>query len=222
MEAKSVKITELKEYPRNARIGDVKALADSLLTNGQYRPIVVQKSTQYVLAGNHLLKAAQQIGWDKLDVVYVDVDDLAAKRIVLSDNRTAELGSYDDSLLSELLAGLSDFDGTGYTIDDLDDLIASVEEAEYNANPSEEALALPELNSNVRSQTSLSDLKDMYADRARRQILLEYSNAQYIWVIEHLGKVRQKLNIDSNTGLLLHYLIRETGETPPDEPVAKS
>lgn len=220
MEAKSVKITELKEYPSNARIGNVEALADSLVTNGQYRPIVVQKSTQYVLAGNHLLKAAQKLNWDKLDVVYVDVDDVAAKKIVLSDNRTAELGSYDDVLLSELLASLDDFDGTGYNLDDLDDLIASVEEIEYNANPSEDALALPTLNSNVRNQTSLSDLKDMYADRARRQILLEYSNAQYIWVIEKLGQVRQKLGIESNTGVLLHYLQKEIGELPPNEPDA--
>lgn len=219
MEAKSVKIADLKEYPSNARIGNVEALADSLLTNGQYRPIVVQKSTQYVLAGNHLLKAAQKLNWDKLDVVYVDVDDVAAKKIVLSDNRTAELGSYDDVLLSELLAGLEDFDGTGYRMEDLDDLIASVEEIEYNINPTEEALALPALNSNVRTQTSLEDLKNMYADRARRQVLLEYPNSQYVWVIEKLGQVRQKLNIDSNTSLLLHYLEKETGETPPNEPL---
>jgi len=112
----------LKEYPNNARRGDVSVLVESLKVNGQYRPIVVQKSTNYVLAGNHLLRASKQLGWEKINAVIIDCDDEKALKIVLADNRTADLGDYNEDLLKTLLESLDDFNGTGYTEQDLLDL----------------------------------------------------------------------------------------------------
>lgn len=212
MKTATVKVDTLKEYPNNARIGDVDALADSLKANGQYRPIVVQQSTNYVLAGNHLLKAAKQIGWQNVDVVYVDVDDDAATRIVLSDNRTAELGTYDEKKLAELLATLDTFDGTGYNMDDLDDLIAAVEEADFAALTGEEAYTLPPTPSNVKSMKTVDELRAEYQDRAKRSVLLEYGNKEYIWVVEKLSQVRGAIGVEGNSDVLVHLLQKETGE----------
>lgn len=122
MNVKSFLVETLKEYPNNARRGNVEALVESLKVNGQYRPIVVQKSTKYVLAGNHLLRAARQIGWDEINAVEIDCDDAQALKIVLADNRTAELGDYDNTALISLLQELEDFEGTGYSQTDLEDL----------------------------------------------------------------------------------------------------
>jgi hypothetical protein len=107
-------------YPGNARRGDVAAIAASLEENQQVAPLVVQRSTGYVLGGNHTLLAARSLGWTEIDVVYVDVDDQRASKVNLALNRSFELGDgYDDDLLLAQLQGLDDLDGTGWAEDDL-------------------------------------------------------------------------------------------------------
>ena len=138
-------VNELASYHKNPRRGDVDAIARSLAVNSQYRPIVVNIGTHTgrpleVLAGNHTLAGARQLGWPTIQATTVDVDDLAAARIVAADNRTADLGGYDDDVLVELLQQLADddtgLDGTGYTDDALDALLA------LNAGPADlDALA---------------------------------------------------------------------------------
>lgn len=123
-----VPVSSLSLYPGNPRIGDVPAIAESLAENGQYAPLVVQASTRHVLAGNHTLKAAMSLGWAEVDVVLVDADDARARKIVLSANRTADLGAYDDEALAELLSALGDdFAGTGWDEEDLAALLAENE-----------------------------------------------------------------------------------------------
>lgn len=125
-------VAALHTYHRNARQGDIGAISVSLRVNGQYRPIVVNRGTHTgrpneVLAGNHTLMGARELGWGTVAAVFVDVDEDAATRIVLADNRTADLGSYDESALVELLRDLDGaFEGTGYDGDDLDDLLLNL------------------------------------------------------------------------------------------------
>lgn len=118
-QADRLPVSKLQTFTRNPRRGDVDAIADSLRTNGQYRPIVVNAGTLTgreleVLAGNHTLLGARQLGWDEIDVWIVDVDEDDARRIVAADNRLPDLGGYDDKALFELLDGLDDLAGTGY------------------------------------------------------------------------------------------------------------
>lgn len=120
-------VGDLRTYHRNPRRGNTVVIAQSLTVNGQYRPIVVNAGTHTgrpneVLAGNHTLMAARDLGWSSVAAVTVDVDEDQAARIVAADNRTADLGEYDDRLLLELLADLPDLDGTGYDEGDLADL----------------------------------------------------------------------------------------------------
>lgn len=122
-------VDELSGYHRNPRRGDVDAIAQSLEVNGQYRPIVVNLGTHTgrpleVLAGNHTLAGAKRLGWATILATTVDVDDLAAARIVAADNRTADLGDYDRDVLADLLAGLDDLAGTGYDAAFLEGLLA--------------------------------------------------------------------------------------------------
>lgn len=115
-------VDELRPYPRNPRRGNVDAIADSLTSHGQYRPIVARLDGE-VLAGNHTLAAARQLGWTHVAAVRLDVDDEQAMRIVLADNRTADLGVYDDeeliTLLGELDASLEGLYGTGWAAEDI-------------------------------------------------------------------------------------------------------
>ena len=118
-------------HPRNPRVGNVGMIIESITENGLYRPIYVQRSTGYVLAGNHTLQALLQMGRESVPVIMLDVDDETALRILLVDNRSSELGSYNDDRLIEILESLDSFAGTGWTPDDLEALIGSpVEEIE--------------------------------------------------------------------------------------------
>jgi len=123
-----VAVEEIGSYPDNPRIGNISALRASLEANKQFSPLVVQRSTGYILQGNHTYAAAKLLGWEQIDVVYVDVGDTEAKRIVLASNRIADLGSYNDAMLANLLQELVDDDasllqGTGYEKDDVDGLL---------------------------------------------------------------------------------------------------
>lgn len=126
----SVSISSLEGYPTNPRRGDIEAIAYSLKTHGQYRPIVVQYGTNYILAGNHTYKAAKKLGWKKIKVTYVDCDEQTARRMVLADNRLTDLASYNEPLLKNLLTALPDLEGTGFTateVESLDRLISGDE-----------------------------------------------------------------------------------------------
>lgn len=123
---RTAKVADLTQHPENPRQGDVGAIHTSIEANGFYGAIIVQKSSQRVLAGNHRLIAAAQAGATTVPIIEVDVDDRTARRILLADNRTNDLASYDTQQLTDLLQMLAredDLPGTGYDGDDLDELL---------------------------------------------------------------------------------------------------
>ncbi|MFR9826877.1 ParB N-terminal domain-containing protein [Corynebacterium striatum] len=135
-EPQTLPLDQLNLHYKNPRRGDVDAIKGSLIANGNFRPIVVNKGTYTgrpweVLAGNHTLKATRALAeenpddkrWHQIDCWVVDVDEERATKIVLADNRTADLGAYDDDTLAALLETVDhDLDGTGYDHEDLSDL----------------------------------------------------------------------------------------------------
>ena len=215
METKSVKIDTLIHYENNARRGNVEVLADSLRVHGQYRPIVVQKSSNSILAGNHLVEAAKTLGWEKVDVVFVDVDDEAARKIVLVDNRSAELGEFDKEALIELLSELGSLDGTGYVLEDLDDLFVDIEEAENETMSEEDRFTVPLADDNVTERKSIAQLAEEYAGRTVRNIQLEYENKTFVWVVEKLAAARGSLGLENNSQLIVRLLEKELNESAP-------
>lgn len=102
-------IDGLRTLPGNSRRGDVSAIAESLREFGQHVPIVVQDSTNTVLKGNNTLEAAKLLGWNMIAVARVeDGDDKAVARALI-DNRTSELGSFDEHLRSEQIVAASTY-----------------------------------------------------------------------------------------------------------------
>ena len=123
-------IADLRPHPRNARNGDTDVIAESLQANHQYRPIVVARGG-VILAGNHTYAAAMELGWTTIAAVHLDLDPASpeAIRIMLADNRTADMGRYDEALLLDLLRALDgELEGTGYTDDDLNHLAEVLDE----------------------------------------------------------------------------------------------
>jgi 1-aminocyclopropane-1-carboxylate deaminase/D-cysteine desulfhydrase-like pyridoxal-dependent ACC family enzyme len=143
----SVPLDQLRTHPKNIRQGDIGAICTSLEAHGQYRPIVVQRSTGHILAGNHTYQAARSLGWSHVAATYVECDDEQALRILLVDNRANDLATYDDSALSELLRELAQTDigltGTLYDGDALDELITNITKEWEERTPLVEQFGVP-------------------------------------------------------------------------------
>jgi len=124
----AVPLAQLTEHPSNPRRGSVQVIADSIEANGFYGAVIAQRSTGFVVAGNHRLKAAREQGLDSVPVVWLDIDDERARRILLVDNRSSDLAGYDDPELAALLTSLAGspdaLRGTGFADDDLADVLA--------------------------------------------------------------------------------------------------
>lgn len=106
----STPIHDLELLPGNPRRGDVEAVRRSLLTFGQRKPIIVRRDDKVVIAGNHTLQAARLLGWTEIAVVWVDDDETTSKAFALADNRTADLGTYDEAALAELIGQVGSID----------------------------------------------------------------------------------------------------------------
>jgi DNA modification methylase len=119
-------IEKLKHLDGNPRKGNIEAVKKSYKKFGQRKPIVATKDGE-VISGNHQLAAAKELGWNKIAVVFTDDDELTAKAFALADNRTADLGSYDDDLLADMLGAVSSdlemLEATSFTENDLFQLI---------------------------------------------------------------------------------------------------
>lgn len=128
-------LSDLRLFHKNARKGNVEAIKKSIIANGVFRTIVVNRGTftgrtNEVLCGNHSVKALRDLGRETVPVALVDVDDDQATRIVLADNKVSDDATYDVDLLTSVLSDLDDLEGTGYTQDDLDKLLNGLEDGD--------------------------------------------------------------------------------------------
>lgn len=125
-----VGVDEISQHPENANSGDVDLIQSSIQVNGLYTPITVQRSSGHIIVGNHRYLAAVKRGMRTVPVIYLDVDDLEAKRIMVVDNRSARVGYDDEGQLANLLEALHDTDqglaGTGYDFQDYSALMELV------------------------------------------------------------------------------------------------
>ncbi|MFN3323433.1 MAG: ParB N-terminal domain-containing protein [Bryobacteraceae bacterium] len=123
-------VDAVRPHPKNPRRGDAVAIADSIVQNGFYGAVVAQRSTGFILAGNHRWKAAKDTGAETIPVIWVDCDEDEALRILLVDNRTNDLADYDTEALhrviEEVLERTGSLEGTGYD----PDFLQSAEDAQ--------------------------------------------------------------------------------------------
>lgn len=116
-------IDRLSPLPGNPRRGDVDAVVRSYSKFGQRKPIVARRqgAEGTVIAGNHQLVAARRLGWERIAVVWVDDDEITAKAFALADNRTSDLGDYDQAALEQMIADVADdvdlLAATSYALD---------------------------------------------------------------------------------------------------------
>ena len=125
-----VSVDAIKPHERNVNQGDLGAIVQSVEANGFYGAVIVQQSTGKILAGNYRWRAAVSQGLKFVPVIWVDVDDAAALRIMLADNRTTRLGMDDSAalaaLLQEIQSDAGSLSGTGFDAEDLQALLSDM------------------------------------------------------------------------------------------------
>jgi hypothetical protein len=130
-EIKRVDVDSLVEFPDNPRTSNLDGIKESIKKHGQYRPLTVNKNNNQILTGNHTWLAMKELGIKQCSVMFVEVDDLTAKKIVLVDNRANELATYDKEIMVDLLTEFMELGkllGTGYSADEVDDILAGFDE----------------------------------------------------------------------------------------------
>lgn len=130
---KTVKITELKPYPKNARTHSPKQIhqiAKSIKTFGFTNPVLVDKDN-CILAGHGRVEAAKLAGLTEVPVVCIThLTPAQKKAYILADNRLAELSGWDKDILKVELEEIQsiecDFDltSTGFEAPEIDVLLA--------------------------------------------------------------------------------------------------
>lgn len=140
-----VPLEDLERWPGNARRGVVSGIKESMRVNGVFQPLIVQKSTNRIIAGNHRYDALVELyeeqpdEWDgHADVILLDVNDSRALKMNLADNKTSDDASWDTpSLVAQLRDVLAETDGTllgtGFADDEMQDLLALVEADDLDA-----------------------------------------------------------------------------------------
>jgi DNA modification methylase len=106
-EFKMMPLDSLHEDPANARMHSAKnleAIRGSLLEFGQVEPLVIQQSSRKVIGGNGRLRVMRELGWTHAKVFEFACTDAQATALGIALNRTAELATWDQKALDELLA----------------------------------------------------------------------------------------------------------------------
>jgi hypothetical protein len=200
-------ISTLQQHPKNPRKGNVALIQESIQHNGWYGVALVQKSTGYIIAGNHRVQAAQASGATKIPVLEIDCDDDTATRILLADNRTNDTATYEQESLAEILKELAAaegaLEGTGYNIDDYDDIIASLQEQSYS------------VDHNIVQKPTLDERLARYMEATTRSIMLNYQLPQFEYAINKLEELRNSLGVENNAETVLRLIEQATNTEAP-------
>ncbi len=220
LEALTVPIDTLTALDGNPRVGDVPAVARSLERFGQRKPIVVDGNGM-IIAGNHTWLAAKSLGWSRIAVVQFDDDEATARAFALADNRTSELGSYDDEALRDMILSVVDVDpdlitAAGYTdealaeilADDLPDLPPEDEAPEPPATP---ITAPGDVWILGGHRVVCADATDPLA----YELLLGDDKVDCVWTdppygVEYVGKTKDALTIKNDGAEGLTLLLADT------------
>ncbi len=133
MKLERIRIEELNAAEYNPRVdlqpGDpvYESLKRSVETFGYLEPIIVNRRNNTVVGGHQRLKVLRDLGYDKVEVVFVDLPPEREKALNLALNKI--VGEWDETKLARLLQEFQDFPDldvtlTGFDADEADELIS--------------------------------------------------------------------------------------------------
>ncbi|MBP2629873.1 MAG: hypothetical protein H6Q70_501 [Firmicutes bacterium] len=135
----------------------IELLAKIIKDQGWRAPITVSNLSGFVVRGHGRLMAAKLLGVEKVPIDRQDYESEAEEWAdLIADNRIAELADIDNNLLGELLAEIcaSDFasDLTGYSDDQINNLLADFSTAEVHEDNFDIDSAVEEIKEPITKQ----------------------------------------------------------------------
>lgn len=105
-------ITEIKPHPKNPRKHseeELSLLEKNIAAHGFASTIVVQKSTNRIIAGHARYEVLKRKGHEgPVPVVLVECSDEAANALMIADNQLTAMGRWDYDLLKDIASGLKE------------------------------------------------------------------------------------------------------------------
>ena len=203
-EIKTVDVDSLVEFPDNPRTSNLDGIKESIKKHGQYRPLTVNKNNNQILTGNHTWLAMKELGIKDCAVMFVDVDELSAKKIVLVDNRANELATYDKEIMVDLLTEFMELGkllGTGYSADEVDDILAGLDEVsitdfeEFQGGYALSDEELAEVESKVQSSPSGKTKEKMH------EVILALVESDYKRYHNNIGVIQKGTELTGTDAL---------------------
>lgn len=128
-ERKTVPVSELKAFPGNPNIHpeeQVKAIAQSMDTYGQYYPIIVDDEMQ-VLCGHGKKLALEMLGRTEAEVTILHgLSGKQKMKLVLEDNKIQSMSYLDFGKVEDIIRSIGELGIIGYTDDYLGAIINEV------------------------------------------------------------------------------------------------
>ena len=125
MDVETVKISELisPDYnPRHITPDALESLKRSIDEFGYVAPIIVNKYNNHILAGNQRVTALKELGYDEVDVVYTNIEDLNREK-ALNIRLNNLSGDWDigklDTIFQDLELDGFDLTLTGFATENL-------------------------------------------------------------------------------------------------------
>jgi ParB-like chromosome segregation protein Spo0J len=203
-------ISKLKPAKHNPRKGDVESIKKSYERFGQRKPIVADRATGEIIAGNHQYLAAQELGWTEMAVVFVDDDKETAVAYSVADNRIGQLGEWnvEELVLAFDEIGLDSIDSVGFSEADVEDFRALLDEHQMSApaiaimdgglRDADGGTSQVDSETKVKKDATYAEFLERYANRAVRAIILYYPNDEYGKMVEDLKMLAEKIGTKDN------------------------
>ena len=213
-------LRELKPHPANPRLHDDEAINESIKTNKFVGAIYAQESTKYILSGHGRVEQLLAEGVEVAPVILVDCDDETAERLLLAMNPLPGDKGYNTDLLTELLGHVQDvtgLTGTGYSADDLDNLLALDEQ---NFEIEEAAFDGDFIESPAESEQRSKRVAQTKASRALREMVVVLDGDRFKelqWAMEVVEAFHSTSTTSDTIFVgMLHYAKELERETEAD------
>jgi ParB-like chromosome segregation protein Spo0J len=102
-----VPLDSIVPHPENKRDHpeeNLSAIQASLREYGQTRPVLIQRGTRYIIAGNGTWEAAKREGWTKIAAGEFEGTQEQADAYLMVDNRTADMSMFNPLKTIEFIA----------------------------------------------------------------------------------------------------------------------
>lgn len=227
-------LSAIKPAVRNPKQHDSAGIAGSISRFGIIETPIIDERTGRLIGGHGRVEdlvsrlAAGQEPPDGIDIGvngewlvpvqrgWASRDDSEADAAAIALNRLTEVGGWDTAQLAAILDELAgtplSLEGLGFDTNDLDDLIAKMQE-ETLAFVSEEG---HDVTQGAQNEPSLDERAQKYAGKGVRSLVLDYSVDDFDILAADCARLRRHLTLDSNAAVVKALILKAAADLPEE------